>query len=74
MSTPRLRLFHLTPTETLLGPTKAVQKELVADTRLSTLHCRALSEFLQQDMDKVGRWAVAGQRAEPKKQSMSKIV
>eukprot|EP00913_Durusdinium_trenchii_P031936 g29910.t1 len=31
----------------------AVQKELVADTRLSTLHCRALSEFLQQDMDKV---------------------
>ncbi|CAK9108699.1 unnamed protein product [Durusdinium trenchii] len=39
--------------------------------RLSTLHCRALSEFLQQDMDKVGRWAVAGQRAEPKKQSMS---
>ena len=32
----------------------AVQKELVADTSLTTLHCKALQEFLQKpDLDKV---------------------
>ena len=31
----------------------AVQKELVADTSLTTLHCKALQEFLQKpDLDK----------------------